>query len=225
MRFLLSIFVLLLLSGCAATTTTKESAFPSMYDGSDRQAMLIVPVINETTAADAADFLNATVAQPLANKGYYVMPVPIVNHIFKQAGVIDGAQLKGIPMASYKEKFGADTVLFIKLTDWETNYMVIAGNVTVGMEYILMSSTTNQVLWSYENTFVLDTSSSSGNLIADLIVTAVSTAATDYVPVARRVHENAVTTLPVGKYHPKHMKDGKDKNVIPELAEAPKQTF
>lgn len=224
MRIILSMFIVLFFTGCVSTTT-KEAAFPDMYGDTNRQAMLIVPVINETTAADAVDFLNATVAQPLANKGYYVLPVPIVSHIFKEAGVIDGNQLKGVPMASYKEKFGADSVLFIKLTNWETNYIVIAGNVTVGMEYVLMSTETNQILWSYKNTFVLDTSSSSGNIIADIIVTAVSTAATDYVPVARRVHDNAVTTLPVGKYHPKHMNDGKDKNVIPELAEAPKVNF
>ncbi|WP_434928032.1 GNA1162 family protein [Shewanella sp. HL-SH8] len=225
MRILLSLLFILFFTGCTSTTTTKEAAFPSMYGDTNRQTILIVPVINETTAAEAVDFLNATVAQPLANKGYYVLSIPIVNHLFKDAGVIDGSQLKGVPMASYKEKFGADSVLFIKLTNWETNYLVIAGNVTVGMEYVLMSTTTNEIIWSYKNTFAINTSSSSGNLIADIIVTAVSTAATDYVPVARQVHENAVMTLPVGKYHPKHLKDGNDKNVIPAMAEAPKANF
>ncbi|WP_293227300.1 GNA1162 family protein [Moritella sp.] len=225
MRLLIAITIILFMSGCATTTTTKEAAFPDMYSDVNRQTMLIVPIINETTAAEAPDFLNATVAQPLADKGYYVLPVPIVNNIFKEAGIIDGAQLKGIPFSTYKDKFGAESVLFIKLTSWETNYMVISGNVTVGMEYILVSAETNNVLWSYKNTFVLDTSGSSGNLIADLIVTAISTAATDYVPVARRVHANAVTTLPVGKYHPKYLQDGKVKNVIPELASAPVERF
>jgi hypothetical protein len=225
MRILLSLLFILFFTGCTSTTTTKEAAFPSMYGDTNRQTILIVPVINETTAAEAVDFLNATVAQPLANKGYYVLSIPIVNHLFKDTGVIDGSQLKGVPMTSYKEKFGADSVLFIKLTNWETNYLVIAGNVTVGMEYVLISTTTNEIMWSYKNTFAINTSSSSGNLIADIIVTAVSTAATDYVPVARQVHENAVMTLPVGKYHPKHLKDGKDKNVIPEMAEAPKANF
>ncbi|WP_217697833.1 GNA1162 family protein [Shewanella sp. UCD-KL21] len=225
MRILISITLVFLMSGCAATTTTKEAAFPDMYSDVNRQTMLIVPVINETTAAEAPDFLNATVAQPLADKGYYVLPVPIVSNIFKEAGIIDGTQLQGIPFSTYKDKFGAESVLFIKLKTWETNYMVIAGNVTVGMEYVLVSAETNNVLWSYQNTFVLDTSGSSGNLIADIIVTAIATAATDYVPVARRVHANAVTTLPVGKYHPNYLKDGKVKNVIPELATAPVERF
>ncbi|ACJ28244.1 Lipoprotein, putative [Shewanella piezotolerans WP3] len=225
MRLLITVTIALLISGCAATTTTKEAAFPEMYSDVNRQTMLIVPVINETTAAEAPDFLNATVAQPLANKGYYVLPVPIVSNIFKEAGIVDGTQLKGIPFSTYKDKFGAESILFIKLKTWETNYMVISGNVTVGMEYVLVSADTNNVLWSYQNTFVLDTSSSSGNILADLVVTAITTAATDYVPVARRVHANAVTTLPVGEYHPKHLQDGKDKNVIPALATAPVERF
>lgn len=224
MRFITTIAIALLMTGCVSTTT-KQAAFPEMYSDVDRQTILVVPVINETTAAEAPELLNATIAQPLANKGYYVLPVPIVSNIFQESGIIDGSQLKGIPFNTYKDKFGADSVLFIKLKTWETNYMVISGNVTVGMEYVLVSAETNNVLWSYQNTFVLDTSGSSGNLIADIIVTAVSTAVTDYVPVARRVHANAVTTLPVGKYHPKYLKDGADKNVIPELAIAPVERF
>ncbi|MBV7316544.1 GNA1162 family protein [Shewanella sp. NIFS-20-20] len=215
---------LLLLGGCAATTT-KQQAFPKMYSENKPQTIVIAPVINNTMAAEASDYLNATVAQPLANKGFYVMPVPVVSDVFKQAGVIDGAQLKGVPAKTYYEKFGADAVLYITLTHWETNYIVVGGNVTLGMEYVLVSTHTNDVLWSYANTLVVDTSGSSGNIIADLIVTAITTATTDYIPIARQVHSSATQTLPVGQYHPRHGKDGSDINVVPELASQAQQSI
>ncbi|MCF1432193.1 MAG: DUF799 domain-containing protein, partial [Shewanella sp.] len=95
------------LGGCVSTAT-KEAAFPAMYDVNKPLSVVIAPVINNTTAAEASDYLNATVAQPLADKGYYVLPVPVIADIFKQSGVIDGAQLKSAPMQVFKEKFGAD---------------------------------------------------------------------------------------------------------------------
>lgn len=224
MKMLGIIFFILALSGCT-NIITKEEAFPEMYESNKQQTMLIVPIINTTTAADASDFLSATVAQPLVDKGYYVLSVPIVSNVFKSSGIIDGTQLKNIPVKNYKEKFGVGSVLFITLKSWETNYMVFAGNVTVGMEYVLVSTDSSNILWSYENTFVLDTTSSSGSLLVDLVATAVSTAMTDYIPVARRVHANAVSTLPVGEYHPLHMKDGKHKNVLPELVKSSSESI
>ena len=216
--------VAFIMSGCV-NTTTKQQAFPSMYDSNKPVSIVIAPVINNTTAAEATNYLNATVAQPLADKGYYVLPVPVTSHIFETSGVIDGAQLKAVPMQTFKDKFGADAVMFITLTNWETNYIVVGGNVTVGMEYALVSTSTSEVLWSYANTMVVDTGSSSGNIFVDIVATAITTAATDYVPIARTVHSNAAMTVPVGKYHPRHGKDGNDKNVNPELVSHAEESF
>ena len=157
-----------------------------------------MPAINETTAADAGDLLNVTVAQPFANHGYYVMPVSIVADIFRGEGVIDGTQMKGVPTKIFKDSFGADSVLFLTINKWETNYIVIGGNVTVGIEYVLLSTETNEVLWSYQQNLVIDTGSSSGNILVDIVATAISTAATDYVPIAAQVHVNAVNAMADG---------------------------
>jgi hypothetical protein len=200
------------LSGCAAVPSgTKQTAFPAMYTDAKPVSMLIVPAINESTAANAPDLLNVTVTQPFANNGYYVMPVSIISDIFKREGIIEGNQVKGIPTSVFKTNFGADSVMFVTITEWDKNYIVIAGNVTVGMEYVLMSTTTNEVLWSYSQKIVVDTSGdSSAGIIGAIISTAVATAATDYVPVAFKVNETAAGALPLGKYHPRAGQDGAD---------------
>ena len=221
------VFVLCLtfvMGGCV-NTTTKQQAFPSMYDNNKPVSIVIAPIINKTTAAEASDYLNATVAQPLADKGYYVLPVPVTSQIFQSSGVVDGVQLKAVPMQTFRDKFGADAVMFITLTSWETNYIVVGGNVTVGMEYALVSSATSEVLWSYANTMVVDTGTSSGNIFVDIVATAITTATTDYVPIARTVHSNAAMTVPVGKYHPRHGKDGNDQNVNPDLVSHAEESF
>jgi len=208
--------IIVLLSGCAEMGT-KQDAYPSMYTDRKPVSMLIVPAINESTAADAGDLLNVTVTQPFSNHGYYVMPMPIVADIFRREGILEGTQVKGLPTSIFKKNFGADSVLFMTIESWDKNYAVLAGNVTVSIEYVLLSTETNEVLWSYDSTVVVDTSGSSGNIFADLITTAVATGIADYIPVAYQVHATASEALPFGKYHPKSGLDGLQKSVNLDL--------
>lgn len=208
--------IILVLSGCAEMGT-KQDAYPSMYTDRKPVSMLIVPAINESTAADAGDLLNVTVTQPFSNHGYYVMPMPIVADIFRREGILEGTQVKGLPTSIFKKNFGADSVLFMTIESWDKNYAILAGNITVSIEYVLLSTETNEVLWSYDSTIVVDTSGSSGNIFVDLIATAVATGVADYVPVASQVHATALKALPFGKYHPKSGLDGMQKSVNLEL--------
>lgn len=218
-RLITAVFVILLFSGCAQMGTKQES-FPSMYTDKKPVTILVVPAINESTAADAGDLLNVTVAQPFTNHGYYVLPMPIVAHIFRNEGILEGTQLKGIPTSIFKDNFGADAVLFMTIESWDKNYAVLAANVVVGIEYVLLSTTSNEVLWSYEQQVVVDTSGGSGNLLADVISTALATGLTDYSSVARQVHAEAVKALPFGQYHPRSGTDGAERTVILEKQEA-----
>lgn len=212
-----------LIFGIIATTmgcvnlVTKESAFPGMYSDLPPNVLVVVPAINNTTAADAPDYLNVTITQPLADAGYYVLPMQITKRIFESEGIVDGRQLQSIPPQLYQTNFGADAVLFITVNEWDKSYYVIAGNVTVGLDYTLLSTETGETLWSYSGEVVMDTSGNSGtgNLLADLIVTAVSTATTQYVSVASMVHTQVLTTIPLGKYHPKSGLDQAAKVVDP----------
>jgi hypothetical protein len=217
-RNVLVISAVIVLSGCAEMGT-KQDAFPAMYSPQKPVSIVVVPAINESTAADAGDLLNVTVTQPFANHGYYVLPVPIVADIFRREGILQGEQVRNVPARIFKENFGADSVLFMTIESWDKTYMVLAANVTVGIEYVLVSTTTSEVLWSYEQQVVVDTSGGSGNIIADLVTTAVATGLADYVPVAAQVHDAAAKALPYGSYHPRSGTDGAEKNVNLKLRE------
>ncbi len=201
--------VIFFMVGCAEIET-KSEAYPKMYSESEKPlSILVLPAVNKSTAADAGDLLNSTLTIPFADNGYYVMPISIVSDIFKREGIVEGAQLLGLPSSVFRSNFGADAVLYVTINKWDTSYIVLAANVSVGMSYVLVSTTTNEVLWSYDQTIVVDTSGdSSGFILLDVIKTAVTTAMTDYIPIARRVNDTAVLTMPHGKYHPQSGKDG-----------------
>ena len=123
-------------------------------------------------------------------------------------------KIKGMPTSIFKKNFGADAVLFVTISKWDTNYAVLAANVSVGMEYVMLSTTTNEILWQYSSTIVVDTSGqSTGFILADILSTAITTATTDYVPIAKNVNSQAFVALPHGIYSKQHRIDG-DQNVV-----------
>lgn len=189
---------------------TKKEAFPMMYPPYEQPiSMVVVPAINKSTAADASELINSTLTMPFADNGYYILPISIVSEIFAKEGILEGSQIIGLPASVFKNNFGADSVLYITINKWDTNYLVLAANVTVGISYVLVSTHTDEILWSYDHQVVVDTAGdSSGFLLLDVVKTAVNTAMTDYIPIARQVNSAAVTTLPFGKYHPNIGTDG-----------------
>ena len=215
---LISFSFVFLLAACGPKYITKGEAFPKMYSVRPL-SVLVLPPINESTAADAKEYYCATIAEPLSLSGYYVFPIEVVSDILKNEGIYDTETLLAVPPRKFKEYFGADAVMYITIREWDTAYYVVGGNVTVHLHFLLRSTTTGEDLWQYEGKIVEDTTvtSSEGGLIGlavAIIATAIKTAATDYVPVAKRTNWMVLNTIPFGNYHPQYDKDRNLKAVI-----------
>lgn len=210
----LIILMLAFISGCA-TTTTKSKKFPLMYEEMPA-SILILPPMNESTAADAKNFYSTTLQEPVSFCGYYVFPYEVTTEILQMEGLYDTELLKDMPVAKFAEYFGADSVLFTTIKKWDLSYMVIAATLTVSIDCELRSTKSEQVLWKYNGTVVVDLSGGNtgqglAGLIAKAIVTAVSSATVDYVPHARTANYLAISTMPYGKYNPQYLKDQDEK--------------
>lgn len=209
----------ILLNACMPKTITKGAAYPNMYDEKPL-SILVLPPINESTAADAKEYYSTTIAEPLSLKGFYVYPIEVVTDILKYEGYPDTELLVDVPPQKFKEYFGADAVMFTKITKWDTKYLVIGGNVTVGIEFLLKSTETGNLLWKYNDTLVVDTSGSNNSnagiagLLLMVLETAVKTSTTDYVPIAKQVNYMSLSTIPLGQYHPQHDQDREMKVVM-----------
>lgn len=201
------------ISSCSKTMTKLE-LFPKLYEERPL-SILILPPINESTAADADEYFLTTIAEPLSLTGYYVYPVDVVMDALKTEGIYDAGNIGSIPPAKFKEYFGADAVMLVKIVKWNKSYYVVGGNVTVSIDFALKSTKTGETLWVYNGTIVLDMSGNTGSnsngglagLIAQLVVTAVNTAVADYTPVARGVNIQALKSFPYGKYHKEYDTD------------------
>jgi hypothetical protein len=202
------------LTGCATHVVSKSKRFPLMYEEKPL-AILVLPPVNATTAADAKEYYGTTISEPLAYLGYYVLPMEITNDVLKNQGLYDTEIIGNQPLNKFGEYFGADAVLFTKITKWNKSYMVVASSLTVSVDAQLKSTKTNRILWEYSGTIVADLSGrSSGGGIAGLVaaalVTAINSAVADYVPYARLANVQLLQSMPVGKYHARNGQDGND---------------
>ena len=201
--------------GCNPQVTKQEFA-PKMYS-QHPVSILVLPPINNSTAADAKEYYTTTIAEPLTEVGYYVFPMEIVNDVLKQEGLFDTETMMNVPVQKFREFFGADAVLYVTIEQWNTSYLITAGSVTVKIRCELKSTITGEVLWFYDDTVTVDTSGDSGGaggwagLLAKAVTTAIKTAATQYVPLARKANEQILLAIPYGKYHKDYNTDSQVK--------------
>lgn len=209
---LLLLAALALLTGCAQVST-KGAAFPNMY-AQKPVSILALPPVNTTSSPVAKEYVVCTIPEPVTYSGYYLIPIQVSNEILQKEGLYDTEMITPELYPKFKELFDADAVLITKIFKWDTSYYVVGGNVTVGLNYTLISTTTGDVLWSYSGVRVVDTGSSNqggglAGLAVAMVATAIKTATTDYIPIAKQVNTTIFSTLPKGKYN---KRCGLDKN-------------
>jgi hypothetical protein len=212
-KFLCLIIVLSLTSCSSSKNITKFSKFPDIYKESPK-TILFIPPINNTTSADSKDLLRTTIAPVLSEKGYYVLPIEPIFDFFKLNGAYSIAETSDkLPLDKFYEFFQADAVLMLTINGWDKKYYVIGGHVRVDLIYELISTKTGKTLWKVRKNVKVDTSSSNQNasFLTNILVTAVNTAATKYVDIAKYAHVLALTTIPSGFRSPNFMKDKEDK--------------
>lgn len=208
---ILTLAFLLAVTACAPQMVTKGDKFPALYEESP-SSILILPPINESTAADAKEYYATTIQEPLSYWGYYIFPYEVTTEILKMEGIYDAELLKDLPLQKFAEYFGADAVLFTTIKKWDLSYFVIAANLTISIDCELKSTKSSRTLWRYNGTVVVDLSGGNtgggiGGLIAKAIVTAIQSAMADYVPHARQANYVALGSLPYGKYHSLYKQD------------------
>jgi hypothetical protein len=215
MRYYLSISLIISLffASCGTSTkVTKSTAYKGMYDEKPL-SILIMPPINRSTNVEAKEFFHATLNVPIANAGYYVVPPFLSMEILKRESAYDSELFLNQSLKKFNEVFDADIALFSIIHKWDKN--TIGAKVKVDIEYILKSTTSNEVLYTRYGSIIYDASVSTNaggiaGLIADIALSAVNTAATKYVDLAKTCNSYTFSDLPKGKYSPHYNLDGKE---------------
>ena len=84
----------------------------------------------------------------------------------------------------------------------------------------MLSTDTNEIIWQYSTTRIVDTTGDTGFLLLNIVTTAVKTVVTDYVPIAKLANYQAFVALPHGQYSKLHRTDMDEGVVYKILKEA-----
>lgn len=143
---LLTLALTLVVTGCTTNKTppTDYSAFKE----SKPRSILVLPPVNKSPDVNATHGFLSNVTRPLAESGYYVFPVAVVEETFKQNGATNPDDINAIPLKKLHDIFGADAVMYITITDYGTSYQVISSDTRVIASARLVDSRTGKELWT-----------------------------------------------------------------------------
>jgi hypothetical protein len=140
------------LASTLATTLAGCAAKPAPYDytafmQAKPATLLVLPPISEAPDVQATPGTWAQATKPLAEAGYYVLPVALVDETFKQNGVNTADEAQGIPFKKLYDFFGADAAVYLKVVKYGTTYKFVMSETRVEVEGRIVDLRSGQLLW------------------------------------------------------------------------------
>jgi hypothetical protein len=111
------------------------------------RSILVLPPDNSTTDVTASYSMLSQMTMPLAEAGYYVIPVAVMEETFKQNGLTTAGDIQQTSPAKLRDIFGADAVLYSHITQYGTQYRVLDSVTVVTASAKLVDLKTGDVLW------------------------------------------------------------------------------
>lgn len=110
-------------------------------------SILVLPPANDSTEVNATYALLAQMTSPLAEAGYYVVPVALMDATFKENGVYEPEDAQKISLDRLRSIFGADAALYTEITEYGSSYKVLLSETAVSVTGRLIDLRTGKLLW------------------------------------------------------------------------------
>ncbi len=133
----------LMLSACVSTQQYNYTAFKAAHPTS----ILVLPPKNLSPDVKATYSMLAQMTYPLAEAGYYVVPVALMDAAFKENGVYSADDAQAISASKLQSIFGVDTALYTEITEFGNSYKLISAETVVAARCKLIDLRTGTLLW------------------------------------------------------------------------------
>jgi hypothetical protein len=163
-RNMAMVFIVVLMAGCA-TTPYDYSAL----EASKPRSILIIPPQNNSVEVIAPYTFLSTISMPLAEKGYYVFPVAVIDNFLKENGMPTPDEMNLVPVDKLYEYTGADAVLYVTINDWGQKYQVLSSSTVVDSHMRLVDARTGDMLWDARARAVQSSDDGGGGLAGALV--------------------------------------------------------
>jgi hypothetical protein len=179
-----------------------------------------MPPVNHSPDIKASAAFLATSTLPLAESGYYVIPVSLSSQMFIQNGITVAEDAHAIAPSRLLEIFGADSALYITITRYGTRYAGISSVVEAAASARLVDLRNGLELWSGRIALSESSNSGSGNILEMMITAAfdqiINTISDRAYDVGKKANHQMLSAgrqkgLLYGPYHSKYGTDRSSK--------------
>jgi hypothetical protein len=158
------------LAGCATRATPIDY---TAYRQAMPKSILVLPPLNESPDVNATFSMLAQTSYPLAESGYYVMPVTLVHETFLQNGLSNPTDIHAVGLNKLRDIFGADAALYITVKRYGATYTILNSVAVVSADARLVDLRSGGVLWTGSATASNDEGGSNQGGLAGMLVAAV----------------------------------------------------
>ncbi|MBI3898463.1 MAG: DUF799 family lipoprotein [Gammaproteobacteria bacterium] len=197
-----------LLVGCVTQPTYDYTNYRAHFP----RSMVVLPPLNETTDVRGTYSFLSSITRPIAEMGYYVYPVVLVDQLLKENGLPTPGEMHQAPLRKIKDVIGADSVLYITLKEYGTKFQLLSSVTRVVANARLVDTATATTLW--EGTLAAQDdggNNSGGGLVGAIINAAVKQALDNSLDNGRNVARlanmqlmNQNRGLLYGPHHPQY---------------------
>ncbi|MDT6960952.1 DUF799 domain-containing protein [Cupriavidus sp. SZY C1] len=173
LTYVATLGAVMLFAGCAVPQKQVDYA---AFKVAKPRSIVVLPPLNESPDIKATYAMLSQATFPLAESGYYVMPVALVDETFRQNGLTVPGDIHAVPVKKLREIFGADAALYVTVTDYGSRYQVLSSVTRVAANAKLVDLKTGDELWSGTAVAANDSGNSGGGLIGMLITAAINQA-------------------------------------------------
>ncbi|WP_028885654.1 DUF799 domain-containing protein [Teredinibacter turnerae] len=133
----------MLLSGCDTAPQQENSL---IYTYAPR-SILVIPPMNNSVEVNASYTFMSTLSRPLAEKGYYVFPVAVIDNFLKENGLPTPAEMNGIALDKIQQHIGADAVLYVSIDEWGQKFQLVSSVTIVRATLTMVDTATGTEIW------------------------------------------------------------------------------
>jgi hypothetical protein len=139
-----AVAAVVLASGCATRAPALDY---TAFQNAKPATLLVMPPLNDSPDVRGSPAIWAHATQPLAEAGYYVLPVTLVDETFRQNGVNTAHDAQSLPLTKLREVFGADAAVYMHIKKYGSSYQVVASDVTIEVDARLVDLRNGALLW------------------------------------------------------------------------------
>jgi len=135
-----------LFAGCVVVSKIGNPEYDAFRENRP-VSILVLPPLNNSLDVDAPNVILASSVKPLAESGYYVIPVALSMQMFAQNGIQTAFDAHAVPHRMLREIFGADAALYITITRFGSSFQLLRSVVQVEASARLVDLRSGQELW------------------------------------------------------------------------------